>query len=345
MLIPRNVYYSIVAELTAIGSMLYIQNLYTITSGLILHLVACFLISIPLSRIIPERYRKKEKWTIPVLTLLGFFLLVVGYALLLFTTLYLLRFQRRVKSEQFLTLSLEDMFVINALPKERRMGESPLYLIERLSSTRFDTDKKIEAVSSIILNVNDARVIRKIIKLLGSENDEFRLFTFSKLNSIEKAIQDRIKAIMEKMEKGVTEEERAFLLYELAQSYYDLVYYGLVGKEEEVNVLKRAEERLKEALRIKKVAEFYILLGKIYIATKEYKKAEEALQRVSSFSSVHPMRYIPYLAEVLYRKGEYRKIRPLCEEHAEYIKYSANPYVYYCAEFWGVLDGSSSPKR
>lgn len=335
----KEIYYSLGAEVAALTSFFFMQNFYQVIFVLASHLIACILISPLLLTLLPDRYKKHKGRSLILLVSLGFFLFVPGYVLLLITTIYLLRTQKVRPITNMESFSIEELFTSNVLPKISTLGEGPLYIVSKI---RDMDEKKFNVLSSLLLEMKNPRILDYLSTALGSRHDELRLYIFSTLLRLEKSIQERISLLNKNLENNISDTEKAITLFELAQSYYDLVYFKLVDKELERITLQKAEEYLTKAINIRKNPEFYILMGKIKLVERNYALAEEFLLKALNLNHIHPIRYIPYIAEVYFSKGEYQKVKKIILENLEYLKFSANPYIYYIVEFWRDMEWKSS---
>ncbi|MCS7262875.1 MAG: hypothetical protein NZ560_05625 [Aquificaceae bacterium] len=327
----KNILYSILLETAVVGMFFHVNDLRHVLMILMIHAFACGLVASFLQTLLPKRYKKNRLKAFLLLTSLGFFLFVPGYIMLLVMTLYLLR---RQKAETFLdveTLSVEELFMSNIVLKTNTFGEGPLYLLNRLSGV---SEQKLSSISSLIVDAENPRILAYVSRVVSGEHDELRLSVFSTLLRLEKSIQDRINALIQRLEEEDSEDKRVLLLYDLSRSYYDLVYFGILDKELERLTLKKAEEYLMQAMEKRENAEFYIHMGKIELARGNYPQAERALLKAKEFNNVHPTRYMPYLAEAYFGMGYYDKVKEIFRESAEYLKYSVNPALYYLKVFW-----------
>ncbi|MEN3027811.1 MAG: hypothetical protein ABDH29_00970 [Aquificaceae bacterium] len=327
----KNVVYSVLIEISAISMFFYINTFYQVLITLALHGIACGLIASFLQLLLPKRYRKNKLRSFILLISLGFFLFVPGYIMLLLMVLYLLRRQKTKTSSEIETLSLEELFMSNIILKTNTFGEAPLYLLNTLNSVG---EQKLSSISSLIADAKNPRILGHVSRIISGQHDELRLSVFSTLLRLEKSIQDRINALIQKLEEEDSEEKRVFLLYDLSRSYYDLVYFGILDKELEKVTLKKAEEYLLQAMEKKEHVEFYIQMGRIELAKGNYPEAEKALTRASQLNNVHPLRYMPYLAEAYFGMGYYDKVKEIFSKNAEYLRYSINPALYYLEAFW-----------
>ncbi len=336
----KEIYYSFFFETGAIISLVFLKSPYQLFLLILLHFIACLLIVSVLIRLLPKRYRKDKKRVIGAfisLTLIGFFLFVIGYVLLVIAVLYLLRYQKNLMGDNIKSFSLYELLADRIPPKVSLFGEAPLYSIifrDNIPKSR------LELISLIIAEVKNPRLIEYVSRLIGHENDELRLSVTSLYYKLENSIQERIKHLLERLESS--KEDKAYLFFELSQSYYDLVYYKLVDKELEIVTLQKAEEYIYKAMNIKDAPEFYILLGKIYIAKKEYSKAIETLNKVSLYKYVNPVKYVPYIAEAYFGSGNISEVRNVIQKYSDSLRYTINPNLIYVIDFWVRKNGANS---
>lgn len=330
----KELYYSILFEVSAVTNLIFMKSAYQLFLTLILHLIACILIVNVLTFLLPKRYKKDRTRVIGAfisLTLLGFFLFLLGYISLTVLTVYLLRNQKTIVETNIKSYSLDELFLDKMPARVNLFGEAPLYFAifrENIPKSRLDL------VSLIISEAKNPKLIEYASRFISSDNDELRLSAASLYYKLENSIQERIKHLLEKLRSEKSKEEEAYTLYELAKSYYDLIYYKLVDKELEAITLKKAEEYLKKAISIKETPEFYIFLGKIYIAKKEYPNAIEALHKVSQYKHINPISYVPYIAEAYFGSGNFLEVKNVIERYSKSLRYTINPYLVYLIDFW-----------
>lgn len=331
----KEVYYSILAEAGVVANLLLLNDMYQLFIILILHLIACAFINIMLINFLPKRYKKNRKRIIGAffaLTFLGFSLFIIGYLALLVISLYLLRKQKSAEVP-IKSFSLQELVTDRIPPKVNTYGEAPLYLL----LAREEIPKsKLDVLSLIIAETKNAKLLGYVSKILSSSNDELRLSASSAYYKLEKEIQERINKLMDNFKMEASSFRKAYILFNIAQNYYDLVYYKLAEKELENITLQKAEEYIKEAIILREDPEFYILLGKIYIAKKEYSKAIEVLTKLSQKVYVNPIRYIPYMAEAYFGMGDLERTKILIKKHIRELSYTVNPYLVYIKDFWSV---------
>lgn len=347
IMLSKALYYSLLAELLSLINLIYLVTVYQIALILLLHFVACLLVSLFLLNLLPARYRKEKFKAIGVLTLTGFLLYALGYAFVFILSIYLLRKQKEVEKKEINTLSMKEIFTERVISKGPIFGEAPLFFINNPEKS---SSALVDKLSLILLESKDPKVIGTASKAISSSHDDLRLSASSALSKLERSIQEKIRELSETLEKKHLEQNtRAMALFDLAKCYYDLVYFRLVSDELKNYVLQKAEKCILQALSSVKLPEFYILLGKINLAKKNYDMAEECfltaidcIKRDNKFKEVPPLRYAPYLMEVYFEKRDFNRVKKLLMENTTYIKYPINPHLKFLAEFWGVADEGSS---
>ena len=145
-----------------------------------------------------------------------------------------------------------------------------------------------------------------IYKLLPDTSDEMRLLAFNILDKQEDTIMKRIHELVHTLETGgLHEEENANIEKNLAASYWELIYNHLISPELEESIQNNALSYALSAIKVlNNDATIWILLGKIYIHSKQYQLAEDAFNRALS-SNVSPTQILPYLAELKFKAHDY----------------------------------------
>ena len=178
--------------------------------------------------LLPERYKKDKKRIAGAfisLTLIGFFLFVVGYVLLVVAVFYLIIYQKNITEDNIKSFSLYELLADRVPPKVNLFGETPLYSIIFDNVPR----SRLELIHLVMAEVKNPKLIEVVSKLISRRDEELRLSITSLYYKLENSIQERIKHLLERLESS--KEDKAYLFFELSQSYYDLVYYKLVDKE------------------------------------------------------------------------------------------------------------------
>ncbi|MEJ7554645.1 MAG: hypothetical protein WKI50_01755 [Aquificaceae bacterium] len=339
MMVRKGIYYSLFLEIAAIANLIFLKSAYQLFLLIFLHFIACFSIVNVLIHLLPERYKKDKKRIAGAfisLTLIGFFLFVVGYVLLVVAVFYLLRYQKNITEDNIKSFSLYELLADRVPPKVNLFGETPLYSIIFDNVPR----SRLELIHLVMAEVKNPKLIEVVSRLISRRDEELRLSITSLYYKLENSIQERIKHLLERLESS--KEDKAYLFFELSQSYYDLVYYKLVDKELEIVTLQKAEEYIYKAMNIKDAPEFYILLGKIYIAKKEYSKAIETLNKVSQYKYVNPVKYVPYIAEAYFGSGNISEVRNVIQKYSDSLRYTINPNLIYVIDFWVRKNGANS---
>lgn len=334
----KEFFYSLAAEIAAIANLFYMQSFYQVVLLLLLHLISCLLLAPIIFPLLLKRYKRYAKGITFLLVSVCFLLFFPGYLLLLFVLFYLLFSHRKKVTGKIESFSVSELLASRVSLRSRTTGEAPLYLLKKPGGLR---GKEVDLLAAIILDIKNPRLLSNVVGILSSQYDELRLSVFSILTNLEKSIQERISLLNAKLKEDLPEEEKADILFKLAQNYYELVYYRLVDQELERSTLQKAEEYLLQALDIKQDAEFLILMSKIQMAKRNILFAAGFIAMAVKLNSLHPVRYIPYIAEMHFIKGQYGRTVELLTKYSKDLKYSMNPYLAYMCEFWIADDAGS----
>lgn len=335
----KDLFYSLIAEAAAVANLFYLQSFYQLILLLLSHLIACLLMVPLIFPLLLKRYKRYAKRITFLLISICFLMFFPGYLLLLSVFLYLLVSRKKRVSARIESFSLSEFLASSVSLKGRAMGEAPLYLLQKSGGLR---GKEVDLLATLILEIKNPRLLNNAAGILSSQYDELRLSVFSSLTRLEKSIQERISLLSERLKEDLPDEEKADVLFKLAQNNYDLVYHKLVDEELEKLTLQKAEDYLLQAMKVKQDAEFLILMSKVQMAKKDLTSAEKFLISAVELNRLHPTRYAPYLAEIYFRKGKYGRVVELLSKYARDLKYSMNPYLAYIYEFWIVNDAGSS---
>lgn len=334
----KELYYSFAAEIAAVTNLFYLRSFYQVILLIALHLIACLLMNPIIFPLIFKKYRRHAKKVTFVLISICFLTFFLGYVVLLLLFIYLLASREKEESIKIESFSVDDILIGSVFLKQRVVGEAPLYLLRKPDELK---EKDVDLLSAIILDVKNPRLLDNAMSILSSQHDELRLSLFSMLTSLEKSIQERISFLIDKLKEDLPDEDKANILFRLAQNYYELVYYKLVDRELEKPTLQKAEDYLSQAINIKQNAEFLLLMSKIQLAKRAFMPAAGFLSMAVKLNNLHPVRYAPYIAEIYFNNGQYARVVETLTKYAKDLTYSMNLYLVYICEFWMIDDAGS----
>jgi tetratricopeptide (TPR) repeat protein len=162
--------------------------------------------------------------------------------------------------------------------------------------------------------------------------DEIRLMAFSMISKMEKQLNDKIYELNLRLkDNDLSEEKKAKIYFELAQTYWDFVFFHIVDKEFENFAIEKALYYAEEGLKLKKDFIPYFLLGRVYLRLKDYKKAKEYLELAFNFKEFG-YKVIPYLAECYFYERNFKKVKELFSQ----LDLSLDVKVSFLKHFWSM---------
>lgn len=284
-------------EVTA-GSLLVFYAIHALLSALFSAIPSYFL-----------TLRYKDSWL--RLFLLFFFfnmaLPVIGYLFTLWLSYYLFHIKYALILKNTKMLNMEELD--QEFPRVKRaFGEGSM--VELMSNAFAPQELRMKALSAMAENMTQKNVAM-IKHSLSDKDDEIRLYSFSLIDHIEHGLNNKIHEASLHFNNAKDEEQKFSAAKELALLYWEMVYFDLSDE-----VLKNY--LIKESFKYAKIAfskhmndtSLNVLLGKIYLAKKEYECAET--QFVLAIENGLDHEYIiPYLAELYFLRGNYRSIRSM----------------------------------
>ncbi|GEM_PF-515147 len=291
---------------------------------LIFHFTASLLFSTFIYPFISSTYRN-SKGTFLAIFLSVFLFPVIGYIVYLILYIFVLKKQKTEESLPISRIQVEEITMDKVKVKPRKFGESILNFLKQ-EIHRID-----EKTILLLKEIKSPISIEIAKKALGNPKDEVRLTAFSIISKLEKEINDRISFLKNQLKKKHTKKELLEIYKNLTLSYWELLYFGLVDKELENFVVKEALSYAEKTLELGEDAEIHLVAGRIFLRKGNYEKAYKYLSRIFDRGDlVTKWRAVPYLAEVEFYRGNYRKVKRLWKE----IPISLHPNVYFMKLLW-----------
>lgn len=255
------------------------------------------------------KHRYKDYWIQIFIFILLFNLALpfVAYLFSIWLTYYLLNVQYEKVLKYTKSINMEELD--QEFPQVKRaFGEGSM--VGLMSDTMAPQELRMKALSAMADNMTQKNV--SVIKnSLSEKDDEIRLYSFSLIDKMEHGINNKIHDASERYKHKKDENERLKAAKELAFLYWEMIYFDLSDE-----VLKNF--LTDESFKYSKICsradmsdpDINILLGKIYLSKKEYDNA--ATQFIMAIESGVDYSYIiPYLAELYFKRGNYKSIRAM----------------------------------
>jgi tetratricopeptide (TPR) repeat protein len=239
-----------------------------------LHLAASISMAAAQLRFLPELYQKEQKRVALFLTTLNFMVPILGMTAAWVIVLYGFQKSQDIRIQK----DIEDIDKENITEHfpviNRLFGEGALPSV--IANEYIPSQKKIQALS-MLTQMRTRASLSLIKQTLQDRNDEVRLVGFSMLDKMEKKINEKIHQLKNIVKVQPDPIKRAQSHKELAFTYWELYYQGLVDPQLEQFVIENILEHIEEA---KKVIEddpkLYKLLGRILLEQQRYQEARDA---------------------------------------------------------------------
>jgi tetratricopeptide (TPR) repeat protein len=217
----------------------------------------------------------------------------------------------------------------------RRFGEGAIR--EIINNDSIALELRLTALT--LLSEHNTRHNFILIKrMLSSRNDELRLLSFSIVDKAEHRLNHRIHQALQELERlDEGHPRRPEALFELAQLYWELVYFELVDEVLTDFLLTEVERYAHAALKEGEgTLRIHILLGRLFFERKEFDRARKHFQEALAIGRAQNREretefLVPYLAEIAYYRGEYAQVRELMSRSWHF---ALNPTLKPLRELW-----------
>ncbi len=272
--------------------------LYTIALIVLCAIIESGLAVIVLRHVYPDQKAK-----------VAFFFFVFGLVMpfigVIATILLTLLIKMRNLKEQNLNIEkidLEPLHLIFARTR-RIFGEGAMSVVFQNKNT--PVNLKIRALDSLQKEPNRYR-LHIIKQALSDTQDEVRLFSFSIIDKFEKRINAKIHEALERFKTEESEDIRLTSAKELANYYWDMVYFELSDPVLQNFFINQAKYYNEYALEHDMDdMNMHILAGKIALKEEEFQKAQQEFALVLESDTRRYDFVAPYLAEIFYREQNY----------------------------------------
>jgi len=200
----------------------------------------------------------------------------------------------------------------------------------RLKNTKLTPNSRMEALLALSSFLHP-QSNRLLTECLGDNTDEIRLLAFSKLETQERTINNKISNFEKKLVHVDNDKQRALILKNIALLYMELIYQGLSPDFLVEKKLLKALQYLKQAKIIDPedgTIDSYI--GLVYFKMQNYEIAEEFFLNAMG-KNVFELKYLPYLAEIYFIKRDFNKVHAIL---AKLKQYEHIPNIGPIIRFW-----------
>ncbi len=274
-----------------------------------LHALSALSISLAMYYEMPEKFGKNLVHNIFVSFPLFFFLPVMEFFAF---TLFILLFKKQKSIHQEpLSINPEEELDFRTFPSlNRQYGEGSI--VSRLADPNASSKLKQSSLLYLI-NKNPTVSYNLVRDNIGYRSNEVRLLAFSLLSKKENEINEKIFSLKNILSDG-KERNSEKLYFDLAYLYWNLVYMNISDKEFEKYNLEMSTKYILKAMNKKyRHYESAFLLGRISAKLKNYKEAERYFKDALASDTLRD-KVIPYLAEVYYITKDYKKAKELFDK-------------------------------
>ncbi len=288
-------------ETIAAGSLILFYLLHLSVSALLSGIIASYL---------TRRY--KDHWALKFTFLLLFNLALplIGYLFTLWIGYYLLHVEYAKVLKHTKMINMEDLD--QEFPHVKRaFGEGSM--VDLMANEMAPQELRMKALSTMAENMTQKNV--SVIKnSLSEKDDEIRLYSFSLIDNMEQGINGKIHTASEKFKHSSSEKERISAARDLAFLYWEMIYFDLSDDILKAYLVGESYKYAKIVLNADiNDTQINVLLGKIYLHKSSFEDATTHFVMAIESGIEHEY-IIPYLAELYFKRGNYRSIRSMLRE-------------------------------
>ncbi len=257
---------------------LFDQENFTRTLGLffILHLSAACLMAYAQSHFLLPLYHTQRKKIILLLCFFSFLAPLIGMVFAWLMVLWGFKKSAQLQHSQLLDIgdshNNADIFPVT----KRIFGEGSLLSILK---NKFVPSKTKVNVLLMLSQIKTASSMQMIRSTLADPDDEVRLVGFSIIDNSEKAMNDKISSLLALLEKSNDLQQQALYHEDLAFSYWELLYQGLVDDQLIDDIEASILEHIQEAKQIlENNVDIDPSTGRDSFTQRKYQLAKEAIE-------------------------------------------------------------------
>lgn len=213
---------------------------------------------------------------------------------------------------------------------QRIFGEGSLSTL--LSNPNVPSEKKIKALT-MLTQIKSRASLSLIKETLTDPDDEVRLVGFSMLDKMEKRVNHKIHELKNIAKVHPDPHKRAEAFRELAFTYWELLYQGVVDTQLEQFVIDNLNHAIDEATQlIGDDPKLFKLQGRVALLQKRYAHAREAFVKALDLG-ISEREIASFMAQIAFEEHNYSRIGYWLEKvPAESINYQ----LYTLRSLWVV---------
>ncbi len=295
-----------ILEISALTLMLSsLQGVAVLAVVIMLHALSSWLFALSQIRFLPQIYQPRKRmitillfWFDFIVPLLG---VITGWILLLwgFQMSQHIEIEKDVEDIDLENIG-EDFPVIS-----RAFGEGSLPSL--ITSSQAPAARKIRALT-LLTQMKSKASVSLIKQTLQDSNDEVRLVGFSMIDKMEKRINEKIHHLSNVARVHPDPLKRAEAHKELAFTYWEQLYQGLVDAQLEQFLIDNILKHIAEAKAlIVTDPKLYKLEGRVMIARQRYAEAKEAFLRAMEHG-IPEAEIASFMAQIAFEECNYSRI-------------------------------------
>ena len=188
---------------------------------------------------------------------------------------------------------------------ERIFGEGSLQSL--ITNTSAPAQRKVKALT-LLTQMKSKASLALIRETLRDPDDEVRLVGFSMIDNMEKKINEKIHHLKIMIHTRRDPEEKAQYHKELAFTYWELLYQGLVDKQLTAFLIENIIHEINEAEKsITDDAGLYKLEGRVLLGERRYSDAKAAFVKALDLG-IPKQEIASFMAEIAFREKNYSRI-------------------------------------
>ena len=290
------------------------SDLHTLLTYFLLHAAGCALLAVALAPLVPAQYAKPRKWLLGLLFAFNFFAPVAGLVCIAGGFLINALMPRFVADDTFARIATPRF---NTHRNTEGTGFRGGQVRAQLANDSAPVASRLQALAAV--QNTPARMTGALLReLLADPIDDVRLLAYGMLDGKEKEISAKILAAREALagleDSTDTLDERRITNKQIAEYYWELIYQNLVQGDMLKFAAGESYHHAQAALDLNSDdAGLWFMRGRLALTIDDLPQAARALDEAQARGFPRE-RMLPYLAEQLYKQGEFSAVRRLFGE-------------------------------
>ena len=269
------------------------------------HFLSCLVLATLLSVAFPKSFIIRKRSVFCFFFGISFFIPLLGTIAMLLAFYYFIYVMKEGQRTEFSTVSLPP-FMSEAGDPGPGMGEGGAW--SRIKAPEVPRQLRLKALLAV--SASSGQNASRLLKLAsGDRDDEIRLLAFNIYDRREKVIADSISQALHFLRDTSDPLKQRELCRNLAFAYWEVVYNDLARDDLARFFIRQS---LMYSLRAKELGAddpaLLVLIGRLHLRQGHLEEAEKAITSALE-QGVHRDKVIPYLAELAYRRRDFRQVK------------------------------------